>query len=172
MTFPDLLALALVVIFAGIGLWQGAVRKIIGFLCFVVALALAGRYGGALGAEHWPFVADAPDPGSVGRVVGSALVFFGVSLVGVIIGVMLRKLVQAVDLGTYDRLFGLLLGGAQGFLLGAAAAIVFLATDVGGLAQPTRDSQIYDATRATVEHAQGWIPADLHGWLSEVLEPV
>jgi len=172
LTLPDMLALVLIGGFALVGLWQGAVRKIIGFVCFVLALALAGRYGPALGARDWPLVADAPDPESVGRVVGAAVVFFGVSIAGVLLGLLVRRLVQAVELGAYDRLFGLLVGGAQGLLLAMAAVVVFLATDLGGLAEPTRGSRVHAVTRATLEHAEGWIPADAHAWLSEVLGPV
>jgi uncharacterized membrane protein required for colicin V production len=111
----DLVALAILLVFAGIGAARGALRTGLGLLGLVVgyvaavmlAVPLGGPIGASLGASEWIAV---PLGGTLGFVIGYALV--------AVLGALLRRFVDADgDRSPRDRFLGACFGAVRGGLV-------------------------------------------------------
>lgn len=152
----DGIALLLVVGLAIAGAFKGAIRFVVGLAAVAAGVILAGRYGGSLGAEGWPVIADFDDPEKVGTLVGCVILFAGALLVGALVSRMLRKAAEEQDLGGVDRLLGFLFGGLRGALLAAILAVLIMATDFEALRSDAEGSITLRATRKAVAVTRDW----------------
>jgi membrane protein required for colicin V production len=104
------------------GLARGALRTVFPVAGVVIGFLVASRESGAVGVLLSRWMRD-----DLAQVTGFVVTFFGIALVFVLIGHLLRALVSGLLLGWLDRLAG----GVLGFLQ-AAVALGVLALVVEG----------------------------------------
>lgn len=166
----DLGALLLLVVFGVLGGVKGAVRIIFGLVSLSAGYVLAAQYGGSLKAETWPIVKGFEDPAQVGGLVGCALVFILVILVGALLGRMLRKALSESNLGGMDRLIGMLLGLAQGALWVAALVILLKALNLPPVNAELDRSLALEATRQLAANSPGIASGKIRDFIDTTLE--
>lgn len=117
MTWIDWTLLGCVLFSVVLGLLRGLVREVVALIGWVVAIVLAQRFAGQVGALlpvsiQWPAVRTG---------LGAVLIVVGVVLISALLGWLLKKLMAAVNLSTLDRMLG------AGFGLLRAALILLAA---------------------------------------------
>lgn len=120
---------------------RGLTREVIGIVASVAALLLGMWFYGLAGGYLLPYVGSE----RVAKLAGFALVFFGVLLLGALVGRILARLLRIVGLSFLDRLGGACFGLARGFLFAIALLTAFIAFG------PHADS---GAAPASVVHSQ------------------
>jgi membrane protein required for colicin V production len=109
------ISLALVIILSVFsGVRMGFVRTAIGFAATVLGLIFALQYYRAVAVTLHHYISQ---PG-VANIVGFAIVFFGVTIVGAMITGMLARFIHSLDLVWLDRLLGGAFGLVRGLLFG------------------------------------------------------
>lgn len=139
-----------------LGLLRGVTREILSLAGWIVGLGLAFLYAEPLGAAL-PF--DVPVP-AMRTALGAILILAGTLIVAALLGALLRALMAAVRLSTFDRL----LGGAFG--LARAALVLGLAVWLAGATQMPKaawwkESVLLPWLEAGVAFAQPWLPESL-----------
>jgi len=131
MAVVDLLVLAAAVVGVTLGAIRGFVPQVVGVFGLGGGLYLSARF-------HAIVRARVLDPNSEWSYNGEAA-FIGIIVLTIIVsafvGWALRRMIEALGLGTYDRVAGAALGAAKAGVTAAALllAIVFFAPDGGGL---------------------------------------
>jgi len=109
----DVIVLAILLVSAGFGFWQGATREVVGVAAFVVAVA-AAAYGLRLTG---PLARKLIDPDWAGTVVALVLTFILVYAALRLVGAGLaRSIRQTQVLGMLDRTIGLGFGLIRAFV--------------------------------------------------------
>ena len=87
------------------GLLRGAVRTVLSLAGVVVGFLIASQESGAVGIviERWM-----PEPAAA--VVGFLFVFVGIAVVFALVGYLLRRVLEGLQLGWADRILGAVLG--------------------------------------------------------------
>ena len=106
-----------------IGAIKGLVRIVIGLAAGVAAFLLASWFDGVAGSLLSGWV----DSESARRLIGFALVFFGVLVCGALAGWLIGKLLSAVHLRWIDRIAGAAAGVVAAVLLFAALTVPVVA---------------------------------------------
>jgi membrane protein required for colicin V production len=117
------------------GLVRGAVRAVLSLAGVVVGFLVASQESGAVGMviERWM-----PDPAAA--VVGFVFVFLGIAVVFALVGWLLRRVLDGLQLGWADRI----LGAGFGFLqAGVALGVAALVVEGFGSFPAARDSRMY-----------------------------
>ncbi|MFC5437661.1 CvpA family protein [Rhodanobacter umsongensis] len=130
MNETDWVILAILGLSILVGLWRGLVAELLSLVIWVAAFWVAASFGSAVAAqlEH---VISLP----IARIVlGYALCFIAVLIVGALVRFAMRRLISGTGLSGIDRLFGMLFGFVRGVLL--VTLLVFLV----GLTLFTRES--------------------------------
>jgi membrane protein required for colicin V production len=122
----DLSVVAIIALSLVLAGFRGFVRSAISLVAWLIALVLALRFGPAVAAALAGLQLPAPAP----QVIGFALVFLGIIIVGALAGSALAKLLHAVGLGVVDRVLGGLFGFGRGLLLVLAGVLVAGLTSV------------------------------------------
>ena len=146
MTTFDMIVLAILVISAGIGFYQGAVREMVSSVSFLVA-AVASVYG-----LHFtgPLAHKMIHPNWVGTVCALVLTFILVFAALRLLGASLSQGIRSMPvLGALDRSVGLGFGLLRAFIFLGACNLAFNAATPISL-RPTwlGDSKLYPLTEA------------------------
>ncbi len=165
----DMGAGALVLALAVAGALRGFVRTLFSLIAASVGLMLATQYGHTLGAEDWPVISGLPNPEGLGVALGCAIVFVGVLLVGVLLGRLVRKILEGAELGALDRVLGLVLGGAKGVLIAAVVTLGLLALDQPTFEDAAQDSYTLEGTRKVFEVVEEYLPEPIVAWTADQL---
>jgi membrane protein required for colicin V production len=145
-----ILAIAGAMIFAG--LLRGAVRTVLSLAGVVVGFLVASQESGAVGMvmERWM-----PEPAAA--VVGFLFVFVGVAVVFALVGYLLRRILEGLQLGWADRV----LGAGLGFLeAGVALGVAALVVEGFGSFEAAHDSKVYPYALQSGRILLGAIPDD------------
>jgi membrane protein required for colicin V production len=118
----DIALLAMVGIFAVLGLYWGLIRQVLAVAGIVVGIVLAGRFGETVAGWLSSFVISP----QVASAAGFVLVVIFVSSIASLIASFLRIFVGLLFLGWLDHFLGALLGILQAVIVGAIVTIAMV----------------------------------------------
>jgi len=121
MSLLDYLLITVVGLSMVLSLWRGFVREIISLIGLVAAFLVSSRVSGQTGDFLGRWITN----GTLADIAGFSLVFVLVMIIVGIVGMFVRRLVDAADLTATDRSLGMLFGLARGGLLVALAFLIF-----------------------------------------------
>ncbi|MCE1241120.1 MAG: CvpA family protein [Azonexaceae bacterium] len=129
MTIFDYVAITVIVLSLGFGLWRGMVSEMIALAAWGLGIFAAFRFGVEAGAAVFSGVED-----PTGRaLLGCVLIFVGVLVAMAIVRILILKAVKALGLTVSDRLLGMFFGVVRGVL------IILVLVALGGMtAAPTQ----------------------------------
>lgn len=156
MTAFDYVALTVLVLSLGFGLWRGMVSELIALAAWGLGIFAAFLFGIELGDRLLSGVADP----AIRALLGCLLVFIGVLILMAIVRILIQKAVKALGLTVSDRLLGMFFGLARGLL------IILILVGLGGLtAAPTqpwwREATLAPPLETAVLAIKPWLPDDL-----------
>jgi membrane protein required for colicin V production len=105
------------------GLAAGFARVGIGFIAAILGIFIGFWSYGVVGA----YVLDYVSSRQMANLIGFFVIFFGVVILGAIVGHILAKFFKWAGLSWFDRLLGGAFGVVRGFVICAAMATVLLA---------------------------------------------
>jgi membrane protein required for colicin V production len=123
MNWIDLILVLVVGLSVASGLGGGFARVGVGFIAAIVGI-FVGFWTYGLVASY---VLDYVSSRQVANLIGFFVVFFGVVILGAIVGSILARFFKWVGLSWFDRLLGGAFGVVRGFVVAAAMAAVLLA---------------------------------------------
>lgn len=130
MNWTDYIILGVLTLSVLVGLWRGLVSEVLALAIWIAAFWVAWKFG--------PVVAEALPPAiqlpSARIILGYALCFVAVLILGALLRFVIGKLIQGTGLSGTDRLLGMLFGFVRGVVL--VTLLVFLV----GFTALTRDS--------------------------------
>lgn len=169
MTVVDTLVVGTLAIGLILGLMRGLLSQVTGLIGLIGGLFLAGRY-------YMPLRKNAMDPfldsGWNTEIAFISIVVF-VVLVAAVVGWVIGKMVEKLDLGAYDRLMGAAFGVVKAGLIcgGILLAIVTFAPDGGTLERHIGTSKagplLWDAMNRVARVLPGEIRGDFEGYLGK-----
>ena len=115
----DLALLALVLLFAVVGVFRGLLRQIFGIAGFVGGIALARLFSKPFGDA---FGKDMGLPAAIATAAMAVAIFLAAEIAAKLVGGFLHKRMQGGFTGAVDGGGGLLVGGAKGLLVAWAVA--------------------------------------------------
>lgn len=119
----DQVGLVLVVIFTLLGIWRGMWWQIVRFLGVILSLALARGLSGELQPALQRMAGD-----RVSEAVTHGVSWFAIFLAGLVVAMLLgmlgKKTLEAMQLGFFDRLGGAVVGAMTGGVLHGALLIL------------------------------------------------
>lgn len=159
MTWFDIAFLVVVAISIGWGIWRGLVHEVLSLGGWVLAF-LAANLLAAPASEYLPAAMQA----ELRVLLAWIVVFFGVLLIASLFGMLLKRFIKTVGLGSTDRTLGALFGLLRGLLIG----LVF--TLLAGLTRFPSDPAFKDSffgppLARTVVQLKPWLPPALAGRL-------
>ncbi len=108
------IAIFTIVILSGLlGLWRGLIKEVMSLATLVLAIVAILRYSQVLALQMSEMIASAP----VRLALASALLFFGVMIIGSWLIALLQKILNFTGLQLLDRLAGGGFGLARGALI-------------------------------------------------------
>jgi len=127
MNWLDVVLALIVIASVAASFRKGFAREIIGLVSVVLALVLGLWFYGAAGAYLAPYLSSR----RMANFGGFFLVFFGVILLGAIIGLIVGKFLRVTGLSFFDHLLGAGFGVVRGLLIAVAlmAAVMAFAGD-------------------------------------------
>jgi membrane protein required for colicin V production len=131
MTWLDYVALAVLLISVGWGIWRGLVREVVSLAGWVIAFLAANLFAGPL-AEYVPASVVSPE---LRVLIAFVVVFIAALVLTTLAGLLLSKILKAAGLEGLDRA----LGGVFGVL--RAALILLALALLAGLTGLPRDPQ-------------------------------
>ncbi len=120
----DVVVLLISTVFVVRGVWIGFMRQAAAFIALLISYWLAGRYAGQIA----PYVAGVIENRQIVFFVSFGVIFLFTAMLSILIGKVLRKVMEVSILSWFDRLLGLLLGLLKSFLV---AAILYMAVSSG-----------------------------------------
>ena len=106
---------------------KGFAREVIGLVSAVLALVLGLWFYGAAGSYLAPLLSSR----RVANLGGFFLVFFGVILLGAVVGLVVGKFLRAVGLSFFDHLLGAAFGVVRGLVIAVALMAAVMAFAAG-----------------------------------------
>jgi len=128
MNWLDILLALIVIASVAASFRKGLTREVIGLVSLVLALVLGLWFYGAAGSCLAPYLSS-PRLANFG---GFLIVFFGVILMGGIVGLIVGKFLRITGLSFFDHLLGAGFGVVRGLVIGVAlmaAVMAFAASD-------------------------------------------
>jgi membrane protein required for colicin V production len=102
---------------------RGFVKEIAGLVALLLAILLGMWFHGSIGAFFLPYV-SAPQ---IADLLGFGVIFFGITAVGGVVGLVIAKALSVAGLSLFDRLLGGAFGLLKGALMGAILVFALLA---------------------------------------------
>lgn len=168
MSLVDTLVLGTLAIGLTLGLIRGFISQATGLLGLVGGLILASRYHEGLRRIMLdPFVKTDHN----GEIAFIGIVVFTVLTIA-LLGFLLGKLVESLDLGAYDRLMGGALGILKTGLICAAIllTVVYFAPNGGGIEKAISRSRAAPVLWKAMTSAAGVLPEKMRGEARKFLE--
>ena len=94
------------------GLWRGFIGEVLALACWIVAFWVAWQFGDKLAAQF-----TAISLPSARLVLGYAICFFAVLILGALLSFLMRKLIAGSGLTGSDRMLGMVFGLIRGLAL-------------------------------------------------------
>lgn len=157
----DWMVVAIILLSVVLGFMRGMVREVLSLLNWVLAFWVANNYGPSLVLHaQW---AEGLNP-SIQALLGCALAFFGTMIVGGVIIALLGRIIQAANLGFFDRLLGIGFGALRGGLI-----VFVLVCAAGFTSVPTlpiwTQSQLTPWLEHAVRSASPHLPPRMARWI-------
>lgn len=108
----DLILLGVLAISVLVSLFRGLVREVLSLATWIVAVLAAWMFNAQAGAA----LAGIVGVGLHAQLIAGVLIFFGVMLIGRLVGWAIASMVAGIGLGFVDRLLGTLFGALRGVL--------------------------------------------------------
>ena len=105
------------------GLSGGFARVGVGFIAAILGIFIGFWSYGIVGA----YVLDYVSSRQMANLIGFFVIFFGVVILGAIVGAILAKFMKWAGLSGFDRVLGGAFGLVRGFIIAAAISTVLLA---------------------------------------------
>jgi membrane protein required for colicin V production len=125
---------AVLILVLAFSIWRsaakGLTREVIGLVAVVAGIFLGTWLYSTAGGWIEPHVSSR----AVANFCGFLLVFFGVMLLGSLVGVILSRLLRVTGLSFFDRLLGVAFGVIRGVLVAAGLVMAILAFAPGAKA--------------------------------------
>lgn len=151
MNWADYCIIAVLGLSVVLGLWRGFIGEVLALACWVVAFWAAWVFGPRL-AE----ALTAVDTPSVRLLLGGAIVFVAVLIVGALVSFLMRKLIAGSGLSGSDRMLGMVFG-----LLRGLALVVLLVFILGFTPFPRDGWWQHSQLLPTFEPGARWLSAQL-----------
>jgi len=119
----DILLAIVIAVSALTAFAAGFARAGVGFAAMIVGLFAGFWFYGVAGS----YVLDYVSSRAIANLIGFFVIFFGVLIIGAILGMILAKFFKWVGLSWLDRLLGGACGLVRGFVIAAGMATVLLA---------------------------------------------
>ena len=113
MNWVSLVIIAVVALLTWRAFRQGFLRELVGLAALILAVPVAGVFYDDMVPKVEPIIDDA----TVSALVSFLLILAGVIVAGQLIGYLLRRGVDVLNLGGADRIAGAAFGALQGLLL-------------------------------------------------------
>ena len=123
MNWIDLVLAIVILVSVLTGFTAGFARVGVGFIAMLVGLFCGFWFYGLVGV----YVQDYVSSRTMANLIGFFVIFFGLLIVGAIIGMILAKLFKWVGLSWFDRLLGGAFGLVRGLVIAAGLVTVLLA---------------------------------------------
>ena len=123
MNWLDIVLLVVMVASVAGGVAKGFSRQVVGLFSAIIAFVCGLWFYGTVGAVFAPYVSSK----SISNLLGFFLVFFGIIILGGLIGVALSKLLKWAGLSWADRLLGLVFGALRGLVIGIVLVMILTA---------------------------------------------
>ncbi len=123
MNWIDLVLIVVLLLSVIGGLKGGFARVGIGFIAAILGIFIGFWSYGIVGA----YVLDYVSSRQMANLIGFFVIFFGVVILGAIVGAILAKFLKWAGLSGFDRVLGGAFGLVRGFIIAAAIATVLLA---------------------------------------------
>jgi membrane protein required for colicin V production len=119
----DVLLVIVIAVSLLTGFAAGFARAGVGFIAMIVGLFGGFWFYGIVGG----YVLDYVSSRSIANLIGFFVIFFGVLILGAIVGMILARFFKWIGLSWLDRLLGGACGLVRGFIIAAGMATVLLA---------------------------------------------
>lgn len=116
----DVLTIILMVVFTGLGVYQGLLKSVSSFVAIIGGLFLAKRFSAEV--SHFLSVLHVAD---VRGVLGFIVVFIAFFIIIKVFMHLIQKILNASVLATFDSIFGGFFGFLKGFILALMVAAIF-----------------------------------------------
>lgn len=113
MNFADYLILGVLSLSVLFGLWRGLIGEVLALAIWATAAVVAWMFGPRL-AQMFAARVEVP---SLRLLLGYGLCFVGVLLAGMLLGFLVRKLVEGSGLSGSDRMLGMVFGLLRGLVV-------------------------------------------------------
>ena len=116
MSLFDGIIIAITLILAIKGFFNGFIKEIAGLIGIIGGLFLASKYYHAAGVYINENLITIKNPSAV-DLVGFISVFIGFWIIAVFVGFLLGRILKISSLGVFDKILGMLFAGAKFFIL-------------------------------------------------------
>ena len=114
MTIVDIIILVVLIVFAFTGYKNGLVKEVFSLIAFFIGIYGALHFSDFVGEKLGElFDID----GDVLKIISYILVFIGLVILVNFLGKLLSNFVQSINLGFFDKIGGIVIGFAKGFLI-------------------------------------------------------
>jgi membrane protein required for colicin V production len=134
----DIAVLILSAILIAHGIWVGCIRQLASIFALIVGFVVAGRLCNNFYHTILPFIRSP----NLAFIVSYLILFIVIYLAVILLGMGLKKVVDIVLLGWFDRVLGGLLGAAKALFI-ASLVFMFLSSILSGSNNFLRRSMSY-----------------------------
>lgn len=127
MNWLDIVLLILVVGSVVSAFAKGLTRELVGFVTVIAALVVSIWFYGTVGGYLLPYVKSR----SVANLCGFLIAFFGIMLIGGLVGQIMKRIMKVAGLSFFDRALGAIFGLVRGVLVSIALVMAAMAFTPG-----------------------------------------
>lgn len=162
MNWTDYIIIGVLALSVLVGLWRGLVSEVLAMVIWVAAFWVAWTFGPVV-ADGLSDMVSLP---SARIILGYALCFVAVLVLGALLRFVIRRMVHGTGLSGVDRLLGMLFGFARGVLL--VALLVFLV----GFTAFTRDPWWQQSVLLPqFQHVAAWLGQRVPSTVQQYMHP-